>query len=67
MSKKWAGLRQDTSVTRLKSTVEYLGQDVSSMHERVKMLNATIRILKSDLQSLSEAFESHLSQLREGK
>ena len=67
MAKKWAGLRQDTSVSRLKSTVEYLAQDVAALHQRLKILNATLRVLKSDHTSLAESFESLLSQSREGK
>jgi len=62
VAKKWAGLRQDTSVKRLKSTVEYLGQDVAALHQRLKVVNSAIRVMKEDHLSLSSAFESFAQQ-----
>ena len=62
MAKKWAGLRQDTSVKRLKSTVEYLGQDVAALHQRLKVVNSAIRVMKEDHLQLTSAFESFIAQ-----
>ena len=62
MAKKWAGLRQDTSVSRLKSTVEYLGQDVAALHQRLKIVNSALRVIKEDHLQLASAFESFIAR-----
>ena len=63
MAKKWGALKQDTSVTRLKSTVEYLGQDVAALHQRVKIISATLRVMKADHLALTQALESLAQQV----
>ena len=62
MAKKWAGLRQDTSLKRLKSNVEYLGQDVATLHQRLKIVNSALRVIKEDHLALASAFESFIAK-----
>jgi len=52
MAKRWAGLKADTHIHKIKSDVEYMALDVAAQHGRIKQLFALHRALVEEVRQL---------------